>query len=29
VRETIEKYGKKILREIVREKRTWGENLGK
>jgi hypothetical protein len=29
VRETIKKSGKKILGEIVGEKKTWEENLGK
>jgi hypothetical protein len=29
VRETIKKCGKKILGEIVGEKKTWEENLGK
>jgi hypothetical protein len=29
VRETIKKNGEKILGEIVGEKKTWEENLGK
>ena len=29
VREIIKKCGKKILGEIVGEKKTWEENLGK
>jgi hypothetical protein len=29
VRETIKKCGNKILGEIVGEKKTWEENLGK
>jgi hypothetical protein len=29
VRETIKKCGKKILGEIVEEKKTWEEILGK
>jgi hypothetical protein len=29
VRETIKKCGKKILRKIVGEKKTWKENLEK
>ena len=29
MRETIKKIGKKILGEIMGEKKTWEENLGK
>jgi hypothetical protein len=29
VRETIKKMGRKFLGEIVGEKKTWEENLGK